>query len=209
MGNNTGKVKDYYRTPKGSGKGITTAVQPIRQIKDIKAIQKIISDSPRDALLFTMGINTGLRLVDLLRLKVSQVIELKAGDHINIKEGKTNKQNTLNVNEPIYKALQHYLNEANPKAGDYLFRSRKGNKALGSASAGQMIKGWCKEINLQGQYGTHTLRKTWGYHQRVTYGVGFALICERYKHSNPAVTMRYLGIENKEIYDILMNGIGA
>lgn len=57
-------------------------------------------------------------------------------------------------------------------------------------------------------YGAHTLRKTFGYIQRTVYGVGFELLCERYNHSSPAITMRYLGIESKEVKGILMNEIG-
>jgi hypothetical protein len=47
-----------------------------------------------------------------------------------------------------------------------------------------------------------------GYIQRVHYGVGFEIICKRYNHSSPAITMRYLGIEDKEVHNILMNEIG-
>jgi hypothetical protein len=68
---------------------------------------------------------------------------------------------------------------------------------------------WNKKLtaNLKGPYGTHTLRKTWVYIQRTKFGVGFEIICKRYNHSNPAVTMRYRGIQDKEVQDILMNEI--
>jgi len=71
-----------------------------------------------------------------------------------------------------------------------------------------LIKTWCKDINLAGNYGAHTLRKTWGYHQRINHGVGFEILCKRYNHSSPSITMGYLGIESKEVHDILMNEIG-
>lgn len=71
-----------------------------------------------------------------------------------------------------------------------------------------LIKKWTRAINLRGNYGAHTLRKTWGYVQRVEYGVGFEVIAKRYCHSNPAVTMRYLGITDREVSDVLMNEIG-
>jgi hypothetical protein len=48
-------------------------------------------------------------------------------------------------------------------------------------------------------YGAHSLRKTWGYIQRTVYGVGFEILCKRFNHSSPAITMRYLGIEDKEV----------
>jgi integrase len=65
-----------------------------------------------------------------------------------------------------------------------------------------------KAINLKGNYGAHSLRKTWGYIQRTIHGVGFEIIAKRFNHSNPAVTMRYLGIQDKEVHNILMTDIG-
>ena len=70
------------------------------------------------------------------------------------------------------------------------------------------MKKWTQAIKLKGNYGAHTLRKTWGYQQRVAHGVGFEIICKRYNHSSPAITMRYLGIGDKEVHGVLMNEIG-
>ena len=70
-----------------------------------------------------------------------------------------------------------------------------------------MIKAWCESINLKGNYGTHTMRKTFGYIQRVKYGVGWELLSKRFNHPSLAITMRYLGIEDKEVNGILMNEI--
>ncbi|KXB09031.1 integrase, partial [candidate division MSBL1 archaeon SCGC-AAA385M11] len=46
-------------------KGSNITVEPIRRLEDIKAIKKLLANSPRDYLLFTMGINNGLRVGDL------------------------------------------------------------------------------------------------------------------------------------------------
>jgi len=54
-------------------KGQRITVEPIRDEKDIKSIKSLLSDKPRDLLLFTMGINNGLRIGDLLRLKVKEM----------------------------------------------------------------------------------------------------------------------------------------
>ncbi len=94
-----------------------------------------------------------------------------------------------------------------PAEDDFLFASRKGNGAITIQAVNGLVKKWTAGINLQGNYGAHSLRKTWGYIQRTEYGVGFELIAKRFNHSNPAVTMRYLGIEDKEIYGILMNEV--
>jgi integrase len=189
-------------------KGSRITVEPIRRIEDIKSISKLLAGSPRDRLLFVMGINNGIRTGDLLKLKVKDVQHLKSGDSITIKEGKTQKDNVLVVNKTVYKALKNYLDKVQPKDDEYLFASRKGNKPLQVKSINRLIKSWTKAINLQGNYGAHSLRKTWGYIQRTKHGVGFEIICKRFNHSNPAVTMRYLGIQDKEVHETLMNEIG-
>ena len=189
-------------------KGSRITVEPIRRIEDIRAISKLLTDSPRDHLLFVMGVNNGIRTGDLLKLKIKDVRNLKAGDSITIKEGKTKKDNVLVVNKTVYKALKNYLDKVQTNGDGYLFASRKGNKPLQTKAINKMIKNWTKTINLEGNYGAHTLRKTWGYIQRTKHGVGFEIICKRFNHSSPSVTMRYLGIQDKEVHETLMNEIG-
>ena len=189
-------------------KGSRIAVDPIRQIKDIKAISKLTSANPRDHLLFVMGINNGLRACDLVKVQVGDIRYLKVGDTLTIKESKTGKDNILVVNKTVYKALQTYLEAVRPDDGAYLFASRKGESHLQSQAVSKLVKKWTRAINLKGNYGAHTLRKTWGYIQRTMHGVGFEIICKRYNHSSPAITMRYLGIQDKEVHGVLMNEIG-
>jgi integrase len=189
-------------------KGDRIKVDPIRQIKDIKAISKLTSNNPRDHLLFIMGINNGLRAGDLVRLRVKDVQHLKVGDVLTIKESKTGKDNILVINKTVYKALSKYLDEVQPNDDEYLFASRKGNSHIQSQAVSKLVKKWTKAINLKGNFGAHTLRKTWGYIQRTVHGVGFEIICKRYNHSSPAITMRYLGIQDKEVHSTLMNEIG-
>ena len=65
-------------------KGSRITVDPIRRIEDIRAISKLLESSPRDRLLFVMGVNNGIRTGDLLKLKFKEVEHLKAGDYIII-----------------------------------------------------------------------------------------------------------------------------
>ncbi len=199
-------INSKKRTNKNHpAKGSSTVVEPIRQDKDIKAIRKLLSDTPRNHLLFIMGINNGLRTGDLLKLRVADVKDLKPGDSINIKEGKTGKQNILVINKTVHKVLSQHLAETNAGDDKYLFKSRKGDHPLMIQAVNACVKKWTSAINLKGNYGAHSLRKTWGYIQRVNYGVGFEVICKRFNHQNPAVTMRYLGITDKEVQNILTN----
>jgi len=191
-----------------ANKDQSIAVDPIRRQEDIDSIKRLLSDSPRDHLLFTLGINNGIRVVDLLRLNVKQVMEVKPNEFIRIKESKTGKTNVLCFNKAVHKSLTNYLHKTNPNPDEYLFKSRKGNnQPLQSQAVSKLVKKWTKAINLRGNFGAHTLRKTFGYIQRTKHGVGFEVLARRYNHSSPAITMRYLGIQDKEVNGILMNEI--
>jgi integrase len=158
-------------------KGDRITVDPIRKIKDIKAISKLTHENPRDHLLFMMGVNNGLRVCDLVRIKVKDVRYLKPGETLTIKETKTGNDNILVINHTVFNALQYYLDNVQPADDDYVFASRKGTGHLQSQAVSKMIKRWTKAINLKGNYGSHTLRKTWGYIQSTQHGVGFEIIC--------------------------------
>ena len=199
------KKGENYNRPKVGSK---ITVDPIRRMKDIQSISRLLSDHPRDHLLFVMGTNNGLRTGDLLKLKVSDVRHMKVGETLVIKEGKTGKRNILVMNKNTYKSLQNFLERKRPNDGEYLFMSRKGEKAITVQCVNNMVKKWANEINLRGNFGAHSLRKTWGYVQRTAYGVGFEILCKRFNHSSPSITMRYLGIEDREVQSILMNEVG-
>ena len=192
--------------PNHPKKGSRITVDPIRSEKNIKKVKRLLKDNIRDLLLFTMGINNGLRISDLLKLKVGDVRDLNPGQTLKVKETKTGKMNILMINKSVHKVLIQYLDEVKPSDGDYLFQSRNGNnKPLTRETVHRMIKEWTK--SMKGNYGTHTLRKTFGYIQRTKYGVSFEVLCKRFGHSSPAITMRYLGIDDREVKSILLNEI--
>ena len=192
--------------PNHPKKGSRITVDPIRSDKNIKKVKRLLKDNTRDLLLFTIGINNGLRISDLLKLKVGDVRDIKPGQTLKVKETKTGKMNILMINKSVHKVLQQYLEEVKPSDEDYLFQSRNGNnKPLTRETVNKMIKEWTK--SLKGNFGTHTLRKTFGYIQRTKYGVSFEVLCKRFGHSSPAITMRYLGIDDREVAGILLNEI--
>jgi integrase len=189
-------------------KGSRITVEPIRDTKDIGSIKKLLSNNPRDLLLFCLGINNGFRCGDLLKIRVRNLKKLKPGETFTITEQKTGKSNILMINKSCHKVMKDYLDKVKPDDNDYLFQSRKGiNQPLSVSSVNGMVKEWCSSIHLKGNYGTHSLRKTFGYIQRTKYGIGWEILCKRFNHSSPSITMRYLGIEDKEVNGILMNEI--
>ncbi len=184
-------------------------VQPITNPKDIRKIKKLLRDNPRDNLLFTMGINTGLRVQDLLALRLDDVKTVAVGDRIEIREKKTGKLNVLIINAEIHAALQLYLKSHTPTVQkEYLFKSRKGyNYPITTYAVTHYVQNWCDEIKLKGNFGAHTLRKTWAYQQRTQFGISWEIIAKRLNHSNPAVTRRYLGVQAEEVEEALLNEI--
>jgi integrase len=192
------------KNPNRPAKNSTIRVGPIKHLKDIKAIKKMLVGKPRDLALFTMGINTNLRASDLIRIKVSQVSGLKPGDEIELKEKKTKKPRRITLNKAVIKAIQNALLANEYDEDDYLFKSRKG-PVLTVPSVHRLVKGWCREINLKGNYGSHSLRKTWGYHQRVTYGVGLPELMVAFNHSTQRQTLDYLCVQPDEIKNIYQN----
>ena len=199
--------KATRKNPNAPGKGANVTVDPIRNLKDIRAIIKILKDNPRNKLLFVMGINNGLRVTDLLKIRVKEVRTARAGEIIRITETKTGKQNVLVINASVHKALHDYFLTSAVSDDDFVFKSTRGNCAIKRGFVNKLIKRWTAAVQLRGRFGCASLRKTWGYIQRTVYNVGYEIIAKRFNHSSPAVTMRYLGVQDKEVYDSLMNEI--
>lgn len=183
-------------------------VEPIRDMKDIKSIKKLLSSHPRNFLLFTLGINSALRVSDLLRLTVGQVRYSNIGDRVSIVEKKTGKTNVFMINKEIKDALDNYLKNVKANDLDYLFKSRKGKNApLTTYAVTKYVKEWCNAINLHINAGSHTLRKTWCFQQRTKYGSSWELISRRLAHHSPSITRAYLGIQTEEVEELLMKTI--
>ena len=94
---------------------------------------------------------------------------------MKIKEQKTGKDNVLMINKSVHKVLKQYLDETGAEDEAYLFKSRNAkNKPLAKGTGNKMVKEWT--VSVKGDYGTHTLRKTFGYIQRTKYGVSFEVL---------------------------------
>ena len=178
-------------------------VEPIRRKKDIDSIKKLIAGNARDSALFTLGINTNLRASDLLRIRAGQVRDLKPGDSIELKEKKTGKFRMVTLNKACIQAVQRLLASKSYADDDLLFLGQRG--PLTVPSVHRLVKGWCRDINLKGNYGSHSLRKTWGYHQRVTFGTDIPRLMVCFNHSTQRQTLDYLCIQPEEIKDVYQN----
>lgn len=181
-------------------------VDPITELRNVASIKRLLTG--KDKLMFVMGINSGLRVQDLLALRVGDVRGLKLGDRLPIREKKTGKPNVLIANKEIVAALAEYLSTIEANDEHFLFKSRKGkNYPLTTLTVTKKVKAWTAAINLKGNFGAHTLRKTWAYHQRRKYSVSWEILAKRLNHSSPSVTRRYLGIQDEEVEEVLMNSL--
>lgn len=184
-------------------RGSQIKVEPIKKKRDIESIKKLISDNPRNQALFTLGINTNLRASDLLSIKAVQVRELKPGDSIELREIKTGKFRMVTLNKACILAIQRLLASRPYDDIEPLFVGQRGPQTVPSVH--RLVKSWCKAINLKGNYGSHTLRKTWGYHQRVTFGTDIPRLMICFNHSSQRQTLDYLCVQPEEIKDVYEN----
>jgi len=164
-------IKKVYFSEETTSRGINKAqeVEPIKNLKDIKKIKQFLlgKKNKRDYMLFVVGINVGLRAGDLLKLQINDIMEgTKIKDEVIIEEEKTNKRRTFSLNKSAKEAIQIYLDSIeNYNANDFIFQSQKGGH-IKVEYAHKLVKGTLRELNIKGNYGTHTLRKTFDYHMR-------------------------------------------
>lgn len=171
-------------------------VEPIRDKNKIKEMKNILKKkSNRNYMLFVLGINTGLRIGDLLRLKVENV---KNKSHIIIKEQKTSKNKQFLINENLRKELNKYIEGM--ADNEYLFQSRVGkNKPISRFQAYRILSAAGKEAGLD-RIACHSTRKTFGYHHYKRYK-DVALLQKLFNHSSPSITLDYIGITQDIIDD--------
>ncbi|MBV1873869.1 MAG: tyrosine-type recombinase/integrase [Gammaproteobacteria bacterium] len=181
-------------------KGSSIKVQPIRSFEAIAAIKAHLYGQPRNLCLFTLGINTAYRASELLSLTIGQVAYLKAGDVLDIKQQKTSEYRMAVLNTVAVNSIQNWLAcHPSSMATAPLFQSQRGRKALSVAAVNRLVKSWCGDIDLSGNFGSHTLRKTWGYHQRTHNHASVALLMRAFGHASEAQTLDYLCILPDEI----------
>lgn len=174
-------------------------VQPIRDLEKVRDVRRTLQDNPRDELLFCFGIYTGLRISDILRLKVGDV---RNKNVLHIKELKVQKKKKLNKTKrvPILNELQKVIAPyiEGKEEQEYLFKSRQGkNKPITRVRAYDILRAAAQENDLD-EIGTHTLRKTFGYHV-YQEEKDVALLQDIFNHSAPYITMKYIGVNQDAI----------
>ncbi len=182
-------------------------VEPIRDKTKIKQMyQYLLGKDPKYGLIFKFGLNTGLRISDILPLKVDDIFydNGKYHDYLVLNEKKTKKEKKIKINNALRKAIEPYIKEHGLSKNDYLFPSNKGGY-IGRIQAYRVLKEAAELIGIE-NFGTHSLRKTWGYWTYKISKFNIGLIMETFNHSSPSITLRYIGVnqdQKDELYSMV------
>ena len=169
-------------------------VEPIRSKTELKKVERLLRKKDfRYYVFFVMGTNCGLRISDILNLNVGDV---QNKIYIDIKEIKTNKQKRFPLNSKL-RPLLAKLSE-NRNYNEPLFLSIFGNR-MERTQCYRIINNACREAGINYKIGTHTLRKTFGYHHYKKFK-DIAMLQKIFNHSSQEITLRYIGI-NQDIID--------
>jgi integrase len=174
------------------------AVHPIKNMKILNLIKNKLND--RDKFMITIGFNTGLRISDILKLKVKDI----KNNSLNIIINKTKKSieiDLLNIRFDI----DNYIKDMNNE--DYLFKSRKGiNQPISRFQAWNILHQIGKHYNLN--LGTHSMRKTFGYYYLKNNKLNPHALAELQLllgHANGKETLSYCGLDDIEIVNNISN----
>lgn len=175
-------------------------VEPIRDSETVKNICVYLKEANiRNYIMFYIGIYSGLRISDVLRLRVGDV---KNKDSINIREKKTRKQKIYTINPLLKKEIKSYCE--GKSLSEFLIKSREGdNRPLSRVRAYQIIKDVGDVFGIP-NLGTHTMRKTFGYHHYTQYK-DVVMLQKIFNHASPAITLKYIGYEQEKINTSIKN----
>lgn len=184
------------------------AAQPIKSKQLLQRISENLAAHPRNHALFILGIELAFRASDILDIRLQDVRGLQVGDNFSIREGKTGKKRTVSINERVWNALQPLLKERERATGDdFLFVGEKRGTRMTVETLGRMVKKWCADVGLdEPGYSAHTLRKTFGYMNRMN-GAPIELLQSIYGHSSSRITQTYIAIQPEEFKAVYDRGV--
>ncbi len=196
------------------GTDIMSTTEPIRDIQKLLDFKNYyLNDKPnlRNYTIITIGLNTALRISDILNLTYDDVYQdKKVRKHITVREQKTGKENRILLKREARAALEQYrkvlvqtqmYKDGNP----YLFPSPlKAYAPISRSQAYRMITSAAKAIGIEGHISCHSLRKTFGYHAW-KQGCDPVVIMVIFNHSSLSITKRYLCIEQDEKDEVYRN----
>lgn len=185
--------------------------QPIKDQKSISALKNFFLKEQknfRNYAIFVIGINTALRIGDILTLQWNDVYNFSSHtfrEHIRIKEHKTGKENVIAMNKSVTNALRLYQKSLSAVIPEYfIFSGRDGKRPLSRSQVYRIIKDACRKLQLPDNISCHSLRKTFGYHAWAA-GTDPVVLMFIFNHSDFQITKRYLGIDQDDKDSVFLN----
>ncbi|GLB59763.1 tyrosine-type recombinase/integrase [Cytobacillus sp. NCCP-133] len=178
-------------------------VEAIKDIHKLDSMKRYLQQrSARDYCLFILGINTGVRIHDLLNLYVSDVFE--DGQVLPFLNSSQYSNPPVYLNPSVRQSIQSWMEEGSLTSEDHLFKSRKANAPITRQQAYRILNEAAKEAKIEGPVGTHTLRKTFALHA-YRKGIAISLIQKRLQQSSPAETLAYLSISDRYSIPVVLD----
>ena len=179
-------------------------------IKDMEKVLELLEwyedRNDRNALLFRMGINTALRIGDLLKIQYQDIYNGggEFREYLQLNESKTGKERKVKLNDQIRPHLKKYTDFYDMEEGDYVFFSTYDpERPMHRVTAWRALKAGADACSIE-HFGTHTMRKTAGFHIYHKSEQDLALVMCLLNHSNPKETLVYIGVTQQEIDAALM-----
>lgn len=173
-------------------------VNPIKDLSILEsAFNYLENKSTRDYMIVFLGVNTGLRISDLKELTIFD-IDTSNKSYLIIRIKKTKETLQIPILAHVRKELDKYINMVKKNNRLYLFTSKKFDKPLSNQYVYDMMKKIEIKFNLP-PLGTHTLRKTFGYHFYLGTNGDIATLMEILGHEREIITLRYIGITQDRI----------
>jgi len=175
-------------------------VEPIKNKVQLYAVEEYLKKhNRRNHLIFVFGINSGLRISDILGLNVEDV---KGRSYVEVIENKTGKYKRFPLNKKLQSLISEYLKSVRTETysisdEEPLFVGKK-HARLDRSQVYRFLNRACKELGININVGTHTMRKTFGYFFYKKYN-DVALLQKILNHSSPSITLRYIGVDQDEI----------
>lgn len=164
--------------------------------------------------MFTLGLNIHLRISDLLSFHIKDVINERGraiNHYIDIKEKKTKKSKTLKFSPKLCRLIENYIKQERPdvRPEEYLFKSKKpnadGEYVLTRVQAYRIIKQAAKDVGIEYSIGTHTMRKSFGYHAYRDGKASAQILQQLFNHSSERETLRYIGITQEDMDQVMLS----
>lgn len=159
--------------------------------------------SPRDYGLFMLGINTGIRIHDLLHLFVKDFIS-ETSEYYHYLHSSVHSDPPVYLNQKVRNSLKSCIETGSLMLDDYLFKSRRTSDPITRQQAYRIINEAAKHAGISTSVGTHTLRKTFGYHA-YHKGIAISLIQKRLQQKTPSETRQYIGVANEKPLQIKLD----